>query len=315
MTSQQPGRDLPPAAVARLAEIRASGTWGSALTTDEFAAIKSAGFEPVGQVLGAAVYNIGYRGYGCPSFATFGTYNRLAYSGWRPGFTAVSSAGSANAYGPLVATLYEARRKAISRMTAECAQLGGHGVVGVRLTIGRFPTGGLEFNAIGTAVRAPGAPPPREPFTSDLSGQDFAKLVNDGTVPVALVLGISIGARHDDWLTRSQTRWAAGNTEVGGYTELVNMTRHDARSQLARDVARHGAEGVVIQNMDMRIGEHECTAQEGARDHVAEVTIIGTAITHFARSTRGAERPSLAILSLDPERRRAVRKGMKRIGP
>jgi len=299
-----------------MAEIRSSGTWGSALTTDEFAAIKSVGFEPVGQVLGAAVYNLGYRGgYGCPSYSTFGTYNRLAYSGWQPGYTAVSSTGSGNAYGPLVATLYSARRKAIARMTAECAELGGHGVVGVLLTIGRFPSGGLEFKAIGTAVRAPGAAPLREPFTSDLSGQDFAKLINDGTVPVGLVLGISIGARHDDWLTRSQTRWTAGNTEVGGYTELVNMARHDARDQLARDVRGHGAEGVVIQSMNMQIGEHECPAQEGARDHVAEVTLIGTAITHFTRSKRAAERPSLAILSLDPERRQAVRRGMKRVAP
>jgi len=48
-------------------EIRRSGTWSSALTSDEFAAIRSAGFEPVGQVLGAAVYNIGYTGgYNCP---------------------------------------------------------------------------------------------------------------------------------------------------------------------------------------------------------------------------------------------------------
>ena len=50
-----------------MAEIRGSGTWGSALTTDEFAAIRSVGFEPVGQVLGAAVYTIGYTGgYNCP---------------------------------------------------------------------------------------------------------------------------------------------------------------------------------------------------------------------------------------------------------
>ena len=193
-------------------------------------------------------------------------------------------------------------------MVAECAALGGHGIVGVQLTIGGFPAGGLEFKAIGTAVRAPAARALRQPFTSDLSGQDFAKLVNDGVVPVSLVLGISIGARHDDWLTRSQTRWSTGNTEVGGYTELVNMTRHDARDQLARDVRNHGAEGVVIQRMDMRIGEHECNAQEGARDHVAEATIIGTAITHFTRSSRATERPSLAILSLDPERRAQVRK-------
>jgi uncharacterized protein YbjQ (UPF0145 family) len=301
-----------------MAEIRASGTWGSALSTAEFAAIRSTGFEPVGQVLGAAVYNIGYRGgYGCPSFGGFTTYNRLAMAGYgyRAGYTAVSSAGSSSAYAPLVQTLYSARRAAIGRMMAECEALGGHGVVGVLLTIGRFPSGGLEFKAIGTAVRAPGAAPLRQPFTSDLSGQDFAKLIADGAVPVGLVLGISIGARHDDWLTRTQTRWTSGNTEVAAYTELVNLTRHDARDQLARDVNSHGAEGVVIQSMEMRIGEQECPAQEGARDHLAEVTFIGTAITHFARSARSAERPSLAVLSLDPERRQSARRGMKRLTP
>ena len=84
--------------------------------------------------------------------------------------------------------------------------------------------------------------PLRQPFTSDLSGQDFAKLVLAGWVPDALVLGISIGARHDDWVTVTQTRWGSGNTEVSGYTDLVNATRHDARSQLQKDVARHGAQ-------------------------------------------------------------------------
>ena len=294
-----------------MAEIKASGTWSSALSADEFAAIRSTGFEPAGQVLGAAVYNLGYRGgYGCPSYAVFGTYNRMAqgWSGFQGGTTVLSSSGSTSAYGPLVGTLYSARRAAISRMVAECAQLGGHGVVGVRLTIGSFPAGGLEFHAIGTAIRAPGAPPLRRPFTSDLSGQDFAKLIADGAVPVGLAMGISMGARHDDWLTRNQSsRWTSGNTEVTGYTDLINQTRHDARVQLERDVRSLGAEGVVIESMNMRVGEHECPAQEGARDHVAEVTVIGTAITHFTRSNRSAERPSLAILSLDPQRRQAAR--------
>ena len=45
--------DLPPIAEARMAEIRQSGTWGSALSSDEFAAIRSVGFDSVGQVLGA----------------------------------------------------------------------------------------------------------------------------------------------------------------------------------------------------------------------------------------------------------------------
>jgi uncharacterized protein YbjQ (UPF0145 family) len=296
-----------------MAEISTSGTWGSALSTDEFAAIKSVGFEPVGQVLGAAVYNLGYTGgYGCPARWGY-RYGGSSWARSGGGFTALSSAGSTAAYGPLVRTLYEARRAAIGRMSAECAALGGHGVVGVLLTIGRFPAGGLEFKAIGTAVRAPGAIQLRHPFTSDLSGQDFAKLIADGVVPVGLALGISIGTRHDDWRTRSQTRWGAGNTEVGGYTDLVSSTRHDARSQLELDVRRMGGEGVVIQSMDMRIGEHECQAQEGARDHVAEVSIVGTAITHFARSGRAAERPSLAILSLDPQRRQAARVRLGRV--
>jgi uncharacterized protein YbjQ (UPF0145 family) len=293
--------DLPPHARERLAEIRASGTWGSALTTDEFAAIRTTGFEPAGQVLGAAVYNLGFTGgYSCPG----------AWSGGfaMAGRTQLSGTGySYSSFAPLVKTMYEARRMAIARMVEECTVLGGHGVVGVQLTIGAFPAGGLEFKAIGTAVRAPRAPRLRHPFTSDLTGQDFAKLVMKGWMPVGLVLGISIGARHDDWQTRAQTRWGAGNTEVGGYTQLVNDTRHDARQELATDVRRHGAEGVVIAEMDLRVSERECPAYEGNRDHIVEATAIGTAITRFSRSAEGRAAPALAIMSLDPQRRQAAR--------
>jgi uncharacterized protein YbjQ (UPF0145 family) len=285
-----------------MAEIRRSGTWGSALSINEFAAIRSTGFEPAGQVLGAAVYNIGYTGgFTCPgAWAGFSGYGAPV-----SGVTAVSGDGGLASYGPMVQTLYEARRTAIGRMSEECAELGGHGVVGVSLTIGRFPAGGLEFKAIGTAVHAPGVPPGRRPFTSSLSGQDFAKLILDGWVPVGLALGISVGARHDDWLTINQTRWGSGNAEVNGYTDLVNQTRHDAREQLERDVARMGADGVVVKNMDMRVRERECPVQEHRRDHIVETTIVGTAIARFSHAPRRAESPSLAILSLDPKRRQA----------
>jgi uncharacterized protein YbjQ (UPF0145 family) len=295
---------LPPVAEARMEEIRRSGTWGSAVTSDEFAAIKAVGFDTVGQVLGAAVYNIGYAGgYACP-----GAWGGYGYSAWGPGArTQVSSRGGYGSYGPLVSTLYEARRTAIGRMVEECAELGGHGVVGVRLTIGQFPAGGLEFKAIGTAVRAPGAPPLTHPFTSDLSGQDFAKLVMKGWFPAGLVLGISIAARHDDWMTRSQARWGAGNAEVTGFTEVVNDARHDARVQLMSDVKRVGAEGVVVASMDMNVRERECPAQEGGRDHVVEAINVGTAIVRFSSHIERSGASPLAIISLDPQRRQAAR--------
>jgi len=242
------------------------GTWGSALTADEFAAIRGTGFEPVGQVFGAAVYSSASTGmYGCPGTA--------APANLAP-------------FRPLVQAMYEARRVSIDRMVGQCAGLGGHGVVGVRLTQGDFRLGGLEFTAIGTAVRAPGvasAPPgPQSPFTSDLSGQDFAKLVTAGWVPAGLALGISVGARHDDLATTRQTRWTAGNVEVAGWTELVGHCRHEARRALDDDVRRLGADGVVIAAMRMRVRTRDCPSHVGRRDHVVEVTLIGTAIAAFS---------------------------------
>ena len=301
------GAGLPSAARSRMAEIRDSGTWGSALSTAEFAAIRSTGFEPVGQVLGAAVYNVGYTGgFSCP-----GAWTGFGRGVPAVGVTTVSGDGDFASFGPMVATLYQARRSAIDRMTAECTALGGHGVVGVTLSIGAFPAGGLEFKALGTAVRGPG-PPLARPFTSDLSGQDFAKLFVDGWMPVGLALGISVGARHDDWLTVTQTRWGAGNTEVHGYTEVMTHTRHDAREQLEKDVARLGADGVVVTTVTSRVRERDCPAAEGRRDHIIEATVIGTAIARFHGRARSAERPSLAIMSLDPKRRQAAR---VRLGP
>ena len=171
-------------------EIRSGGTWGSALTADEFAAVRSAGFEPVGQVFGASVYSAGSAsGYSCP-----GTW-RSHGDGIPPqSATQVSGQGGSGSFGPLVQAMYQARRNAIDRMTTECTELGGHGVVGVRLSMGSFPLGGPQFKAIGTAVRAPDAAlGPRVPFTCELSGQDFAKLIMQGWVPAGLVLGTRSG--------------------------------------------------------------------------------------------------------------------------
>jgi len=202
--------------------------------------------------------------------------------------------------------MYQARHTALDRMTAECEALGGHGVVGVRLRRGPFLLGGAEFTAIGTAVRAQGvASGPRVPFTSDLSGQDFARLINAGWAPAGLALGIAMGTRHDDRATTGQVRPWAGNTEVAGWTELVNQTRHDARNRLDADVRRIGADGVVIAIMQMRVSQRPCPVAVGRSDHVAEVTIVGTAIVSFSGSGHRNARPALAVMPLGPRRRRA----------
>jgi uncharacterized protein YbjQ (UPF0145 family) len=288
-----------------MAEMRSSGTWASALTSGEFAAIRSAGFEPVGQVFGAAVFDAGSAsGYGCPGVSGPSGDGTPAGS-----VIQVSGRdGTAGSFGALVKAMYQARDVAIARMGAECGELGGHGVVGVRLSRGSFLLGGVEFTAIGTAVRAPGVALGRGvPFTSDVSGQDFAKLIMAGWVPAGLALGVSMGLRHDDRTTARQARWGSRNAEVAGWTELVGESRHDARRLLESDVRRLGAEGVVIASMRVRVRERDCPVQVGRRDHIVEATLIGTAITRFSPAGQRPAWPALAVMSLDPRRRQAAR--------
>jgi uncharacterized protein YbjQ (UPF0145 family) len=286
-----------------MAELRSSGTWGSALTADEFAAIRSVGFEPVGQVFGAAVYSAGSGGYSCPG--TRGPSGDRSPP--RPA-TQVSGPGGPGSFGPLVQTMDLARHTAVGRMISECTELGGHGVVGVRLSRESFPLGAPQFTALGTAIRAPGAPHGQGvPFTAEVSGQDFAKLVMAGWMPAGLVVGISIGSRHDDRKTARQARWGSGNAEVAGWTELVSQSRHDARQQLERQVRQLGAEGVVIAAMEMAVRERDCPETVGRRDHIVEATLIGTAVASFSRAGRRHHGPALAIMSLDPQRRQAAR--------
>ena len=159
---------------------------GSVLSTSGFAAIRSVGFEPVGQVFGAAVYpQYSTAGFSCPGVV--GRDLRLGASPQAPGMgvTTVSGQGVPGPVRQIAQALYDGRRTAIDRMTAECSDLGGHGVVGAVVQVREIPgevlmTAAIEFTVIGTAMRAKGCLSLDRPFTLDLSGQDFAKTVMAG---------------------------------------------------------------------------------------------------------------------------------------
>ncbi|MFJ4922323.1 heavy metal-binding domain-containing protein [Streptomyces sp. NPDC088725] len=292
------GSGLPPAAEQRIADAQRHGTWSSALSTGEFAAIRSVGFEPVGQAMGSAVYHVGRVGrywgyYDCLYLGAGFTFSSA------PGPVALSGEDAPSA--GLVQVFDDARRTALSRLAAECSALGGDGVVAAQLTMAPFPSqpNCLEFRVIGTAVRARGDVRAPQPFTCHLDGQGFAKLVSAGWVPVELLVGMSIGVRHDDFGTRSQAlSW--GNTEVEAWSELVGDVRADARHQLELQGQRRGGDGVILASGDLRIWREPCMrasrlAAEG-EDHVSEATMVGTTIARFA--TRSRRPPTLAVLPL-----------------
>ncbi|HZD64461.1 MAG TPA: heavy metal-binding domain-containing protein [Acidimicrobiales bacterium] len=196
--------------------------FSSDLTVDEAILLKEVDYEPRGLVMASVIYHVGY---------TFGML------GQNTEVTALSEAMAA------------ARVAVNRRLVEEARQVGGDGVVGVRLTIEMFEPSRhlMEFVAIGTAVAAgPDALPRRQhrPFTSDLSGQDFYLLQRAGYEPLGLVMGSCVYhvARQ------GVGRWVANqgqNVELEGYTQAFYEARELAMGRLHHQARQLKAEGVV----------------------------------------------------------------------
>jgi uncharacterized protein YbjQ (UPF0145 family) len=282
--------------------------WGSVLSVEGFAAIRSVGFEPVGQVFGAAVYPLSVMtGLGCPGMGTRHGLRSASAAAADSGMTVVSGSGVPGPAARIAQALYDGRRTAVDRMTAECADLGGHGIVGASIQVMAVPaelltTGAVEFTVMGTAVRAPGCPPPSRPFACGLSGQDFAKLIAAGWLPAGITLGISVAARHDDLLVTDRSRWGQANAEVAAYTDLIISVRQDARAQLEQDARAFGADGVIAAAMTLGLRGDACQAHPGGTDHVAQAVITGTAITRFSSHSAPTRPSSLTVLTLADRR-------------
>ena len=249
----------------------------------EFAAASIAGFDPVGQVFGTTVLYLGSVAGG-PCFTT-------------------------SLYNDLLERLYSARRVALERAVAESRALGGDGIIGMQVSSTNFLSDTMEFTVEGTAVRARSRTRPGTPFTTHVSGQDLAKLLRAGWMPVALVYGIALASRHFDESMFRQTRrdrGAAGNREVSGYTQLINDARHDARRALEAAVRDRGGQGAVIQGMTLHYSERECPLFDQRSDYLAQATVLGSAILPLGRGGPAAQPAPLAIMRLDRTRERRI---------
>jgi len=281
MTTDWDGRDLPPAALARMERGRSSKVHSSLLSVPGHVGVEACGFSVVGEVMGCIVESIGFTGWAGCGYGGYGLSGYGLIGGYGGVSTTVTSGRSSGwvGYAPYVDALYHGFDTAMHRMLLECQSLGGDGVVGVRLEQRHLGQGNREFVALGTAVRAAGDQRPARLFSTTLNGQDFAKLFQGGWMPVSVVIGISVAIRHDDWATRSQASAWTYNTEVSGYTELVNHVRADSRSQLARRVGALGADGAITRTMQLSI--HAQEVAENHTDHVAESRLIGDAVVRF----------------------------------
>jgi uncharacterized protein YbjQ (UPF0145 family) len=171
--------------------------------------------------------------------------------------------------------MYEARELAMTRMEEEADQLGADGIVGVRLTIGRYDWGSsmAEFIAMGTAVKHRGGQlhraPSGRPFTSDLSGQEFWTLLQTGHRPVGMVMGSCVfHVAHQSW--KQSIGNTGRNVELPNYTQALYDARELAMERMQSEALEAKAEGIV--------GVHIEEKSHGWGSHVIEFFAIGTAI-------------------------------------
>jgi uncharacterized protein YbjQ (UPF0145 family) len=279
--TEQTGAELstagvPADAMKRLAELRPGrpgGLFTSDLSVNEFLLVREVGFRPVGLVLGTSIYHVG-----------------LQFGKW----------GKNQELDVLSQAMYHARELAMTRMEAEADALGADGIVGVRLDVEmkEFGSDIAEFIAVGTAVKGePGAGGggvtswrnnKNQPFTSDLSGQDFWTLIRAGYAPLGMVMGSCV--YHIAHQRMGAMLGNIGkNVEIEQFTQALYDARELAMSRMQAEAEEYQAEGIV----GVQLRQHSHTWGS----HTTEFFAIGTAVRPL-REDHVIERPSM-VLSLD----------------
>src|SRR5215813_8988966 len=255
----------PQAADSRLAHTAGAdpaGVFTSDLSVSEYVLLGEAGFEPLGFVVGSSIYHIG-----------------LQVGRWSQN----------QELQILTQAMYNARELAMARMRAEADHVGADGIVGVQLRMQSYAWGQgvLEFIATGTAVRALGSggtgtagahrAPDGRAFTSDLSAQDFFRLLASGAVPVAFVLGTCVYHVAHQSIMQS-LRQMGQNQEMVQFTQGVYEARELALVRMQAEAAEARASGIV--GVTVAVANHVWGA------HATEFLATGTAIRRLSEDHR-----------------------------
>jgi len=243
--------------LAHTAGAAPGGVFTSDLSVSEYALLGEAGFEPLGFVVGSSIYHVG-----------------LQVGRWSQNMELQV----------LTQAMYNARELAMARMRAEADHLGADGIVGVELRMQMYAWGQdvLEFVATGTAVKAMNGTgahraPDGRAFTSDLSAQDFFRLLAAGAVPVAFVLGTCV--YHIAHQSMMQTlRQAGSNQEMIVFTQGVYEARELALSRMQAEAGAASASGIV--GVNVAVSNHVWG------EHATEFLATGTAIRRLADEHR-----------------------------
>ena len=139
----------------------------------------------------------------------------------------------------------ETRHLALQRIKSEAREVGANAVLGIKTSI--LPLGAIqEMVMIGTASHHPLLPDVyrQNPIASDLTNEEMWNLINQGYMPVQLVLGVSVYSLGLlGGLSSFFKSFVRG--EIRELTTLIYEAREEALKHIEEDARRCGADQVV----------------------------------------------------------------------
>jgi uncharacterized protein YbjQ (UPF0145 family) len=215
-------------------------TFTSDLSVGDFALCDQLGLQPLAQVMGSSIYQVGYQTTPWPSAMGGGFMFEME---------ALSEAWN------------EVRELALGRLAREAEHVGANAVVGVDLNTGEhdWAENAIEYLVIGTAVRNE-APtegqarvelrsPGRGPVLTELSVADYAKLLSAGVEPLGVVAWSSVffvGASYSTQMMSSVGGLGfTQNQELPEFTQGVYSARESVVARLTHQAEKLDAGGVI----------------------------------------------------------------------
>jgi uncharacterized protein YbjQ (UPF0145 family) len=179
-------------------------------------------------------------------------------------------------------TFRDTCRKALKRLQKEAALHQAHAVVGVKL-VPKLPnqqSHQIEFEAIGIAVKLEEHEPPKKPMLCTTSMIEFAKLLQAGTMPVGVALGVGIYYAASSYQAQYQQGWLSKNSEIKEYSDALYQTRNIALRHLEQDIRRLGGESVLGYYTDFSVEEFEVEngQNDQRKDHILQFLCLGTVL-------------------------------------
>jgi uncharacterized protein YbjQ (UPF0145 family) len=292
---------IPLSAERRLSELRGTrgedgervGSFTSDLSVNGFALCHQLGLEPLSQVMGSSIYQMGYQ-------SAWGQMQG-SYGG-----------GAMIELDTLSQALNEVRGRALDRLSQEARLLGADAVVGVETRAGESELGGgggqlaLEHMVLGTAVRRKDAPS-KQPVMTELSVADYALLLRAGIEPAGIVAWSSVffsSYAYRGMLGAGGTMTSMQPYELSEFTQALYNARERTMGQLTNQAAALGASGVVGVRIGHTIRPHTLSSGMGGgfgaselRGMMVTFNAVGTAIRQHAGAEIQAPEPVVDLFA------------------